>query len=142
MPCYTIKHLRSSQEVQAACTAASDRLGRMPTMDEIADELAARGPDPHVEHRGYGMFLCGDLGPQCTACGDVSNVLCDYPVGDEKTCDRALCSACTEEVAPDVHYCAGHLAVFRKFEAAGGVEDKLRNLVPFRPMTRPGRKSR
>ena len=136
MPCYKVKHLRSSEEVQAALRAFADRLGRMPTMNEVAAELATRGPDPHVKHVYAGMFLCGDFGPQCTACGDVSDVLCDYPVGDGKTCDRALCSSCTEEVALDVHYCAGHLAEFRRFEAEGGVADKLRNLVPFQPARR------
>jgi hypothetical protein len=140
MPCYTVKHLHSSDEVKAAHRAVADRIGRMPTMDEVAAELATR-TGQHVEHQALGMFLCGDLGPQCSACGDVSDVLCDFPVGDGKTCDRALCSACTEEVAPNVHYCAGHLAEFRKFEASGGVADKLRNLVAFRP-TEPRKRRR
>ncbi len=139
MTCYTIKHLRSSDEVRAAMQALEDRIGRMPTMDEIAAELATR-TGQHVEHRAMGMFVCGDLGPQCTGCGDVSDVLCDYPVGDDKTCDRGLCSSCTEEVAPDVHYCAGHLAEFRRFEADGGIADKLQNLVPFRAPRAPVRR--
>lgn len=100
-------------------------------MRELAAELVARKPD-NLEHYGQGMVLCGDLGPRCAVCGDVSDLLCDYPVGEGKTCDRALCSACTHEVVLDVHYCPGHLAEFRRFEAGGGVRDKLGDLVPFR----------
>ena len=38
---------------------------------------------------GGRMFICGNLGPQCI-CGDLADVLCDYPVGNEKTCDASL----------------------------------------------------
>lgn len=141
MPCYTVKHLHASKDVQAAMQAAADRLGRTPTMDEIGRELAERSGERVVNY-GHGMFLCGDFGPQCTSCGDVSDVLCDYPVGDGKTCDRSLCSACTEEVAADVHYCAGHLAEYRVFHDAGGVKDKLENLVPFSRPWQPPRSPR
>ena len=54
--------------------------------------------------KGGSGFICGDLGDHCTNCGTVSDVLCDFPVGDGKTCDRAICEECAHEVAPDVHY--------------------------------------
>jgi len=30
--------------------------------------------------------VCGNLGPHCGCCGGVSGFLCDYPVGEGKTC--------------------------------------------------------
>src|SRR3546814_5750819 len=34
------------------------------------------------------VFVHGDLGKHCTECAAPSDNLCDYPVGDGKTCDR------------------------------------------------------
>lgn len=79
-----------------------------------------------------GGFLCGDLGDHCINCGTVSDVLCDYPVGDGKTCDRAICEECAHCVAPDVHYCHGHFAEWEQFRAGGGVQLVLENVIPFR----------
>lgn len=80
-------------------------------------------------------FMCargGSLGPHCAKCGSVADVLCDYPVGKDKTCDRPLCAECAHEVAPDVHYCAGHFEEWERFLQSGGVEQELSNVVPFK----------
>ena len=43
--------------------------------------------------------LCGKLGPACVQCGAVSEVLCDFPIGEEsRTCDKPLCLDCAPEV--------------------------------------------
>lgn len=63
----------------------------------------------------------GDFGPPCTHCAWVSDYLCDYPVGRGKTCDARLCDKHGTEVAPNIHYCPGHLAEWEKFKAEGGV---------------------
>lgn len=76
--------------------------------------------------------ICGDLGPHCSNCGDGGVNLCDYPVGDGKTCDRSLCNYHSAEVAPDVHYCPAHHAEWVEFKAAGGVKRELENVVPFK----------
>ena len=31
---------------------------------------------------GHEVFICGRLGPPCIQCGAVSEVLCDFPIGD------------------------------------------------------------
>lgn len=51
-----------------------------------------------------GTILCGDLGPACHYCGDVSTLLCDFPIGDAKgsTCDRAMCDRCASPESPAV----------------------------------------
>jgi hypothetical protein len=77
------------------------------------------------------MFICGDLGEHCADCSWVADFLCDYPVGDDKTCSRPICEEHAHEVAPGVHYCSGHLAKWQEFRAAGGVERELANVVPF-----------
>jgi len=87
----------------------------------------------HMSNGGM-AFLCGDLGPHCSdaKCEDVGTFLCDYPVGDDKTCDAYLCKHHAFEVAPNIHYCPGHALMWREFKESGGVERELENVVPFR----------
>jgi len=82
---------------------------------------------------GGTFFLCGDFGPHCAAekCAASTYFLCDFPVGDEKTCDLPLCASHAYEVAPDIHYCPGHLILWKEFREKGGVEQELKNVVPF-----------
>lgn len=86
-----------------------------------------------------GLFVCGEHldEPHCADCMDFADYLCDYPVGDNKTCDRHLCEAHATEVAPEIHYCTGHLSEYRAFVAAGGVRKELRNVVAFKPFKEP-----
>ncbi|CAP44746.1 hypothetical protein [Bordetella petrii] len=83
---------------------------------------------------GDKFFLCGKLGPHCAAekCGDVGTNLCDYPVGEGKTCDLPLCDSHAYEVAPNVHYCPGHLVLWQEFRASGRDQRELENVVPFK----------
>ncbi|MDP1340678.1 hypothetical protein, partial [Klebsiella variicola] len=74
----------------------------------------------------------GDLGPHCAECGDVGTQLCDYPVGEGKTCDRPVCEYHAAEVAPNVDYCPAHHAEWKAFRDAGGVKRELENVVPFK----------
>lgn len=85
-----------------------------------------------MKHGGH-AFLCGDLGPHCAAekCADVSGFLCDYPVGNNKTCDLPLCQSHAFETAPDIHYCPGHLILWQQFVADGKVDAVLESITPF-----------
>ncbi len=76
--------------------------------------------------------LCGDLDPHCAECGDVGTQLCDYPVGDGKTCDRPVCEYHAAVVAPNVDYCPAHHAEWKAFRDDGGVKRELENVVPFK----------
>ena len=76
-------------------------------------------------------FFCGDLGDHCHECGDVAALLCDYPVGNNRTCDRPLCERHAREIAPEIDYCVPHLAEWQQFKDAGGVRRELENVVPF-----------
>ena len=55
--------------------------------------------------------LCGDALKDtsvCGVCGDLATVLCDYPVGNDKTCDSALCDKHSHSIIRDIHYCNEH----------------------------------
>lgn len=73
----------------------------------------------HAES-GMKFFLCGNLGAHCSYCGDVGEFLCDYPVGNGKTCDRQVCKSHANEVADDVHYCHSHHQEWMEFIKSGG----------------------
>lgn len=81
------------------------------------------------------VFMCGDLGEHCAECGWFGDYLCDYPVGDGKTCDRQLCEGHANEIAPDLHYCAAHLGMWNAYRDSGAEVRELENVVPFK---RPG----
>lgn len=88
----------------------------------------------HDEDGNHIGFMCSRSlkDPPCSDCGDVTDVICDYPVGDDKTCDRRLCGRCAHEVGPDLHYCHTHFKEWEEFRALGGVKKVLENVVPFR----------
>lgn len=83
-------------------------------------------------HVGSTMFICGDLGGHCADCAGFDDFLCDYPVGDGKTCDRPMCVDHAHEIAPEIHYCDGHHKMWTEFKNRGGVDDVLRNVVAFK----------
>lgn len=84
------------------------------------------------EHRNPVGHICGDLGPHCADCGDGGDNLCDFPVGEGKTCDRSICEYHSHEIGPNLHYCDHHYSEWRGFRDAGGVAAELRNVLPFR----------
>ena len=81
---------------------------------------------------GAKAFMCGDIGPHCSHCADVGEYLCDYPVGDGKTCDASLCENHASEAAPNIHYCPGHALMWNEFRESGGVKQELQNVIPWR----------
>jgi hypothetical protein len=129
MPMYRVR-VADRNAYRDAVVKRFDQLRRVLSLDEHIDILSRIPPGDAV------AFIHGEYGDACRTCGDVSDVLCDFPVADGKTCDAPLCERCTPESAPDVHYCPGHRAEFEAFRDAGGVKDKLENLVPFARLRR------
>lgn len=73
-------------------------------------------------------FICGDFSldeiklETCVECGDnhpAAEFLCDYPVGNDKTCDRVLCRKCAKTVGHDMHYCPTHHQEWREYQESG-----------------------
>lgn len=76
----------------------------------------------------YG-FMRGNLGPHCADCSCVGDYLCDYPVGDNKTCDRAMCDDHAHVIGNDLHYCDTHRGEWEGFVESGGVDESLKNVI-------------
>lgn len=58
--------------------------------------------------------------PLCN-CGYMSEFLCDWPMGDGKTCDVNLCRVCALELRPELHYCPAHAELRQAELAAKGI---------------------
>lgn len=86
----------------------------------------------HKMDNGTILHIKGDLGPHCADCSDIQVNLCDYPVGNEKTCDRGVCEQHSHEIAPNLHYCTPHYKSWQEFESSGGVKTELENVVPYK----------
>ena len=87
---------------------------------------------PYKVKNYHAGFLHGNLGEPCVKCGSLADILCDYPVGVEKTCDRILCGEHSSEIGHDIHYCEAHKKLWDQFVESGGVEYNLRNILPFK----------
>ena len=119
MPCYIVK----SKGPTRAEFSEWQKAGYLGTWENYS---AAKR-----ENEGSLTFICGDLGDHCRDCAGFGDYLCDYPVGEGKTCDAPLCDDHAREVASEVHYCSGHFSEWEKFRAAGGVKKELENVVAF-----------
>ena len=80
---------------------------------------------------GARLFICGDLGPHCTDCAAPSDVLCDYPVGEGKTCDRPMCGDHANHVSTDTDYCRDHFIMWQEYLASARGYDVLHNVTPI-----------
>jgi hypothetical protein len=92
-----------------------------------------------ILHNGTKYWMCGNFDPVfesnncCAECGEYApGFLCDFPVGNDKTCDRKLCENCADEIGPELHYCKNHSIEFKKFRDSGGIEKELKNVVPYK----------
>lgn len=85
-----------------------------------------------IDERSARIHVCGQLGPHCAECAWIAENLCDFPVGKDKTCDRKICYQHSNEIAPDIHYCASHFHEWKCFLDSGGVKEALKNIIPFR----------
>lgn len=83
---------------------------------------------------GSRYFMCGSFeqSEACVICNEMDAVLlCDYPVGEEKTCDRMLCVECAAEIGRDIHYCDTHFTEWQEFVKTEGVKEQLLRVVAF-----------
>ncbi len=63
---------------------------------------------------GHAAIVCGPRPrvKRC-GCGKPATLLCDWKMGDGKTCDRSICHFCAEQVAEDKHLCREHQGAYR-----------------------------
>jgi len=71
--------------------------------------------DDIVAPEGSGFF-CGEniKGGETCRCNHLADLLCDWPIGDGKTCDLPLCRCCAKEIGADLHVCAIHWPMWLK----------------------------
>lgn len=68
----------------------------------------------HIEEnvRGLGTVIWCGPGPRkrrCAHCGSRdAKALCDWPMGNGKTCDKPCCYRCRRSPDTNVHYCLDH----------------------------------
>jgi hypothetical protein len=66
---------------------------------------------------GGTAIVCGPRGRRrrCSVGGCTASaaLLCDWKIGDGKTCDAPICREHAEEVAPDKHLCRRHQVDYR-----------------------------
>lgn len=63
--------------------------------------------------------------PHCKNCLRSADVLCDYPVGNDKTCDALLCQNHSTALANDIHYCESHFKEYKAFMDSGDFPNVL-----------------
>ena len=112
MPCYTYMVAAPSPEDFALWQST----GFAGTYEQY--ELAKR--------REYGgrIQLCGDFGPHCASCSGVGDYLCDYPVGEGKTCDRHMCEHHATAIGPDLHYCKAHMQAWNQYKTSQQAQER------------------
>jgi hypothetical protein len=89
-----------------------DRLVRR-TEEEMLAEAVAFERETMLEPL-ENLWMCGDGHPEpLCECGRITDLLCDYPMGRGKTCDKPMCAEHAFEIAEDKHLCLIHHAEFR-----------------------------
>lgn len=85
-----------------------------------------------AKRREYGglISLHGDLGPHCADCSGVGDFLCDYPVGDGKTCDRPMCDRHVTVIGPEMHYCKAHAQAWNQYKTSQQAQERDKNSMP------------
>jgi len=74
-------------------------------------------------------WICGSAITPCNRCGESADYLCDFPVGDGKTCDLPLCGFHACEIGEEIHFCPIHTAMYRSTNAPRIVERGKLELV-------------
>lgn len=112
---------------------------RPPTREEFAlwKQMGFQSTWEHycaIKNRAAGdkVTICGDLGAHCHRCAGVGELLCDFPVGDGKTCDAAMCEQHAHEIGPELHYCQAHYQMWVEYRDSGALGEDLGNVVAFR----------
>lgn len=102
MPCFVSKIPRPSHQDYEAHKLA----GYTGTYEQYLAQKQ-KYYDPHAV-----VFMCGSMEgfEYCshTSCIGFNVFLCDYPMGDGKTCDYGMCEDHSHQIGEDLHYCQTH----------------------------------
>lgn len=118
---FTSEQLAEKMGLSIAGLADIEANRREPTKREFEVLMFALGfprgffSRPDEPPGKFEPLFCGKDIVACTRCIYVADYLCDFPVGDGKTCDIALCErhAITQSEMQDMHFCPQHSLVAR-----------------------------
>lgn len=65
----------------------------------------------------------------CADCPIEADWLCDYPVGNDKTCDRKLCDDHAFLISNEIHYCSHHFKEFERFLESHQQKEILEKII-------------
>lgn len=85
--------------------------------DPEAARLYLKGPRDldEIVFDGSEGWMCGEeLRMELCRCGYDSEYLCDFPIGDGRTCDIALCGECRTTIGEDLDLCRVHRGMWSK----------------------------
>lgn len=122
MPCYVINPTKPSRSKYELMCKEFGYQG------SYSDYLETYGKYDHKAS----MFITGNLGDHCSDCSGFGEYLCDYPVGDGKTCDRKMCDDTANEVAHEIHYCNAHFKMWSEFKDSDEHRKHLQNVSYFK----------
>lgn len=131
----TCNILRSPSTLDSKILKEYERLNPGSVLPGAIDEMEKNGvavPGREVPGRIYDelresktMFLCGDITIEICGrpdCGYPADYLCDYPVGDGKTCDLNLCEIHNHAINTVMDLCPIHIAEYRAKTGSEQVE--------------------
>lgn len=102
MPCFVSKIPTPSREDYEV----HKQIGFTGTYEEYVEQK-----QKHYDPNSV-MFICGSMEgvEYCshTSCLGFNEFLCDYPVGENRTCDYGMCESHSNQVGEDLHYCKTH----------------------------------
>lgn len=94
----------------------------------------------HIEnHKELGKIFIhyhGEKLENCNICGNIASFLCDFPVGNDKTCDCKLCNECAEHIGVNLHYCPDHFKIWEDFKNRPDFEEKVTNIINFEDISK------
>lgn len=69
--------------------------------------------DVYRNPNGGGVIVCSrstkrQPNTTCQSCGEPGYLRCDFPMGDNKTCDAFICVACATHVGRNRDHCPKH----------------------------------
>lgn len=71
---------------------------------------------PYKTKDNFGIMCCNfdHKVELCSSCGYIGENLCDFPIGNDKTCDFIMCDECSTSVRGELHYCPSHAVEWGK----------------------------
>lgn len=77
-----------------------------------------------IQADGFPWIVCsgGRMARSTCSCGNKVTRLCDWKVGQGRTCDTGMCGQCTTSPAKDKDLCSGHAESWQQMQAIAAMD--------------------